>query len=81
MNRRGFLKTIFGGALGAATHGLGDVMAALTTRKASNAVLFAVTGSEICDAKFFVMPYIPLVWAGKATEEFHFEGQLDGPGV
>ena len=81
MNRRRFLQTLLGGAFEAATHGLGNVMAALTTRKASNVVLFAVTGSEICDAKFFVLPYIPLAWTTKATEEFHYEGRLDGPSI
>lgn len=59
--RRGFLKAIFGVSLGALTKGVGDIVEALTTRKVANRALNVATESEICDAKFFVLPYIELM--------------------
>jgi hypothetical protein len=60
LGRRGFLKAVFGVSLGSVTKGVGDVIEALTTAKEANRVLNFVTASEICDAKFFVLPYIEL---------------------
>jgi hypothetical protein len=55
-DRRGFLRTIIGAAVGVATGGLGKVAAALTSKK----VIDGCWGKSILDAGYLFAPYIPL---------------------
>jgi hypothetical protein len=77
IGRRGFLRAVFGAAAGVVTRQVGNVVEALTTRKASNIVLSAVTGDQILDAKMFFIPYIPLMMPVPVVREtFYGDGQF-----
>lgn len=77
INRRGFLKTVFGVAAGTVAGKIGNVVEALTTRKISNIVLSAVTVDQILDAKMFVIPYIPLLTVVSAKEALYGASRID----
>lgn len=80
IGRRGFLNAVFGAAASVITRQVGNVVEALTTRKAANQVLSFVTVDQILDAKMFFIPYIPLMMpvSPKARETFYGEGHLSG---
>lgn len=76
IDRRGFLKALFGASLGAVTRGVGDVVEALATRKIANQALSIVTLTHICDAKFCIIPYIELMKPVYVEGGLHGEGRL-----
>jgi hypothetical protein len=75
-SRRGLLKAIFGASLAVVTKPVGALVEALTTRKTSNQVLSFVTVEQICAAKMFFCPYIPLLTPVAVEETLYAEGRL-----
>jgi hypothetical protein len=75
-DRRGFMRALFGAAVGIATGGLGKVAEAITTKPAAAKILHGFRGGSFLDAGYCYAPYIPL-YATPVIDPEHFKASKE----